>query len=62
MINYIKQKCPGCGRMVDTLWSWKKNYDSCAYCNPHIKGRSTGQMLHDLNEKRKKESKKRKKK
>jgi hypothetical protein len=51
----IKQKCPGCGRMVDTLWTYKKEFDSCKFCNPHIKGRSTGQVLHDLQEQRKKE-------
>lgn len=55
MVERIKQKCPGCGRMVDTLWSYKKCFDSCAFCNPHIKGKSVGQVLHDLNEKRKKE-------
>jgi hypothetical protein len=48
--------------MVDTLWTYKKPFDSCSYCNPHIKGRSTGQMLHDLNEKRKKECEKKPKK
>jgi hypothetical protein len=62
MVKYIKQKCPGCGRMVDHLWSWKKSFDSCAYCNPYIKGRELKEVLHDLNEKRKKESKKRKQK
>jgi hypothetical protein len=58
----VKQKCPGCGRMVDTLWSHKKSFDSCAFCNPNIKGRGVGQVLHDIQEKRKQEDKKGRKK
>jgi hypothetical protein len=53
-----KQKCPTCGKLVDVLYTNKKEFDSCINCHPTLKGKSLGQVLHDLNEKRKKESKK----
>jgi hypothetical protein len=56
----VKQKCPGCGRNVDTLYSWKKNLDSCQHCHPKLKGKDLSLILYELNERRKKESKRKK--
>ena len=43
-MSAVKQKCPGCGRMVTELYSNRKLFDSCVYCNPHISLRIKARM------------------
>ena len=49
----VKVKCPTCGRMAETLFTWHKLYDSCAACNPHITGGSLAAHLRELERRRK---------